>query len=59
MKALFTLYRPYIDEFYRASEPLGIYSVQSDTYKVHYRGLYDQPRLYQAKSTYLWLIRDF
>ena len=32
---------------------------QPDTYKAHYMGLYGQPRLYQAKMTYLGQIGPF
>ena len=38
---------------YRVKESLGDPRVQADTYKIHYRGLYRQPRIYQAKIMYL------
>ena len=47
--ALFTVQRPYIGMSYKAWESLGQPMVQPETYKAHYRGLYGQPRLYQAK----------
>ena len=53
MKVLFTLYRPYTGESYRALEPLGVYFIEPDTYKVQYRGLYHRTRLYHNKKTYL------
>ena len=37
----------------------GYHRVQADTYKDHYRGLYGQPRLYLAKTTYLGQIWAF
>ena len=35
------------------------FRVQTDTYKVHYRGLYSQPRLYHVKTAYLRQNRAF
>ena len=51
--------RPYLDYispvFLSHKDPRnykGYPKVQYDIYKVHCRGLYGQPRLYQAKGTY-------